>query len=69
LISIFAGHLIRPGSYGTTLTDLLSQGGHPPDELPPAVDFLSRALTINPEDRWSAAQLLEHPWMQNIIEL
>ncbi|KAJ7484747.1 kinase-like protein [Mycena latifolia] len=62
------GHLLRPGAYGITLSDLLSRGGHPPDELPPAVDFLSRALTIDPEDRWSAAQLLEHPWMQNIVE-
>ncbi|KAJ7666227.1 kinase-like protein [Mycena polygramma] len=62
-----SGHLIRAGSYGITLMDLLSQGDHEADELPPAVDFLSRALTINPYDRWSAAQLLEHPWM-DIVE-
>ncbi|KAJ6470067.1 kinase-like protein [Mycena vitilis] len=62
-----SGHLIRPGSYGITLTDLLSQGDHEVDELAPAVDFFSRALTINPDDRWSAAQLLEHPWM-DIVE-
>ncbi|KAJ7485345.1 kinase-like domain-containing protein [Mycena latifolia] len=60
-------HLLQAGAYGITLNDLLSRGGHLPDELPAAVDFLSRALTIDPEDRWSAAQLLEHPWIQNII--
>ncbi|KAJ7686685.1 kinase-like domain-containing protein [Mycena rosella] len=61
-----SGRLLRPGAYEITLSDLLSHAGHSSNELPPAVDFLSRALTIDPEVRWSAAQLLEHPWMQNI---
>ncbi|KAJ7666240.1 kinase-like protein [Mycena polygramma] len=64
-----SGHLIRPGSYGITLMDLLSRGDHEAEDLPPAVDFLSHTLVINPEERWSAQQLLQHPWMQNIIEL
>ncbi|KAJ6581142.1 kinase-like protein [Mycena capillaripes] len=61
------GRLLRPGAYGITLMDLLSRAGHQPEELSPAVDFLSRALIINPEERWSAAHLLEHPWMQNLV--
>ncbi|KAJ7512691.1 kinase-like protein [Mycena galericulata] len=64
-----SGCLRRPGAYGITLTDLLSRGGHLPDELPPAADFLSRALIVDPEARWSAAQLLEHEWMQKIMGL
>ncbi|KAJ7076498.1 kinase-like protein [Mycena belliarum] len=64
-----SGHLLRPGAYGITLGDLLARGGHPADELPPAIDFLSRALAIDPEDRWSAAQLLNHPWMENTVEM
>ncbi|KZT64847.1 kinase-like protein [Daedalea quercina L-15889] len=62
-----AGHLRKPGDYNITLEDLLARGGHPPEELPDAIDFFRRALTIDPAARWSAAQLLTHPWMQNVI--
>ncbi|KIY65401.1 kinase-like protein [Cylindrobasidium torrendii FP15055 ss-10] len=61
------GGLIKPGMYGITLKDLLSQGGHPQDELAIATDFLEHALIIDPSQRWSASQLLEHPWMKSII--
>ncbi|KAH9917295.1 kinase-like protein [Fomitopsis serialis] len=62
-----SGHLLRPSAYGITLEDLLSRAGHPAEELPQVVDFLLHALTIDPEERWSAAQLLAHPWMQDVL--
>ena len=61
------GRLRKPGEYNITLDELLARGGHPPEELPDAIDFFRRALTIDPATRWSAAQLLTHPWMQNVI--
>ena len=63
----FTGHLRKPGDYNITLEDLLARGGHPPEELPDAIDFFRNALTIDPAARWSAAQLLAHPWIQNAI--
>ncbi|KAJ7186814.1 kinase-like domain-containing protein [Mycena filopes] len=63
------GNLLKPleGGYTTTFTDLLSRADwHVPGELGPFVDFLNKALTIDPEVRWSAAQLLAHPWIQNV---
>ncbi|KAI0073218.1 kinase-like protein [Panus rudis PR-1116 ss-1] len=62
------GKLLCPGKYNITLSDLLVRGGHPPEDLPPFIDFLSHTLTINPQARWSASQLLKHPWMQNTID-
>lgn len=32
---------------------------------PRAQDFVRRMLVVDPEDRWTAAQLLEHPWLTN----
>ena len=55
--------------YGITIKDLLTRAGHPPAELEPAVDFLQHALSIDPAERWSAAQLLTHQWMQNLLEV
>ncbi|EPS94311.1 hypothetical protein FOMPIDRAFT_1134622 [Fomitopsis schrenkii] len=59
--------LRKPGDYNITLEGLLARGEHPPEELPEAVDFFRRALTIDPTARWSATQLLTHPWMQGVI--
>lgn len=28
-----------------------------------ALDFVQRMLEVNPRDRWSAGELLQHPWM------
>jgi len=29
-------------------------------------DILSFMLTINPQERWSAAQLLDYSWLKNV---
>ena len=29
-----------------------------------ARDMLSRMLVVDPEDRWAAEELLQHPWLQ-----
>ncbi|KAI0073440.1 kinase-like protein [Panus rudis PR-1116 ss-1] len=62
------GNLRHPGKYSITLNDLLARGGHDPEELPPFIDFLSHALAIDPQVRWSASELLGHPWMQNVVD-
>jgi serine/threonine-protein kinase SRPK3 len=62
---IFSGSLLRgAGRYSITLYDLLSRAGHPAEELCEVSEFLTFMLTINPEDRWSAARLLGHPWLE-----
>ena len=33
------------------------------EELHLFLDFLSRMLALDPDERWSAAMLLEHEWM------
>ena len=33
----------------------------------PAKDFLSKCLAYDPADRWTAEQLLQHPFLQNIV--
>ena len=49
--------------YSITLGNLLRRAGHPPEKLCEIVDFLSPVLII---ERWSAAQLLDHPWLKNV---
>lgn len=36
----------------------------PKDERPGLVDLLSRMIRLRPQDRESAQELLEHPWLQ-----
>ncbi|CAM9693364.1 unnamed protein product, partial [Phaeothamnion confervicola] len=41
----------------------------PPDRLSPtARDFLDRCMQIIPDDRWKAAQLLQHPYLSGAAE-
>lgn len=58
------GNLLRPGSYSITLQDLLARTKLASQEVDEVSDFLLRGLTIDPKLRWSAAQLLEHPWLR-----
>ncbi|KAJ3496429.1 hypothetical protein NLJ89_g10488 [Agrocybe chaxingu] len=61
------GRLLHGGGlYGITIEDLLRRANHPPEELPLLADFLLRALTIDPEERWSASQLLKHSWLEDV---
>ncbi|ESK96782.1 serine protein kinase sky1 [Moniliophthora roreri MCA 2997] len=61
------GHLLHgAGLYNIAMEDLLPRTDHPFEELPTLADFLSKALIIDPEARWSAAQLLEHCWLQDV---
>ena len=55
--------VVYSGWYSITLQvgDLLSRVGHSPEELCEIVDFLSSMLIIDPKERWSATQLLDHP--------
>ncbi len=36
---------------------------YPADLSVPAADFLDRCLSIVPEERWTALQLMSHPWL------
>ncbi|KAF8867649.1 kinase-like protein [Gymnopilus junonius] len=48
------GHLlVGEGSYNNRLDSLLASSGHPLSEIPAFVDFLSKTLIIEPEERWS----------------
>ncbi|KAJ7159643.1 kinase-like domain-containing protein [Mycena filopes] len=60
------GTILEPAGYGAELMDLLLRGGHAQQELAPFVNFLSGALVVDPAERRSAAQLLEHPWIQGV---
>ncbi|OCH92620.1 kinase-like protein [Obba rivulosa] len=61
------GHLLQgAGQYGITLEDLLNRAGHPPEDIALTADFLSQALIIDPSKRWSATQLLQHPWLRHV---
>lgn len=57
------GNLLQPGSYSITLQDLLTRAELPYHEIAEVSDFLLHGLTIDPAQRWTAAQLLEHPWL------
>ncbi|KAL0954424.1 hypothetical protein HGRIS_003410 [Hohenbuehelia grisea] len=59
--------LLGRGKYNVRLQDLLAPANHPLDELPLLVDFLSRTLVIDPAERWSASELLGHPWLEDVI--
>lgn len=48
------------------LHGLLSRADRPAEHVPLTVDFLCKALMIDPEERWSAGQLLEHPWLKDV---
>lgn len=48
------------------LQSLLSRADQPAEHIPLTVDLLSKALTIDPEERWSAGQLLGHPWLKDV---
>ncbi|KAF8799940.1 kinase-like protein [Phlegmacium glaucopus] len=54
------------GRYSITLNDLLRRAGHSDKEIREIADFLSHMLMINPEDRWPAVRLLDHPWLKNV---
>ncbi|KAF9471817.1 kinase-like protein [Pholiota conissans] len=63
------GSLLRgAGRYSVTLENLLGRAGHPPMEIREVAAFLSLMLTINPKERWSATQLLDHPWLRSVEE-
>lgn len=60
------GRLLRgAGAYGITIEDLLGRANHPPEDVVETADFWSRALVLDPTQRWSAKQLLQHPWLDN----
>lgn len=62
-----SGSLLRgAGRYSITLKDLLSRAGHSPEVVRELADILSSMLIIDPNERWSAAQLLNHPWLKNV---
>ncbi|KDR82232.1 hypothetical protein GALMADRAFT_135591 [Galerina marginata CBS 339.88] len=61
------GSLLKSaGRYSITLEDLLSRASHTPEEVSEAAHFLSLMLVVNPKERWSAAQLLDHSWLKNV---
>ncbi|KAL4244619.1 protein kinase superfamily protein [Abortiporus biennis] len=64
------GNLLKgSGKYSAKLEELLPDEEmeyFPPGELSLTADFLKKALTIDPIKRWSASQLLGHPWLQGI---
>ncbi|PPQ86170.1 hypothetical protein CVT24_002445 [Panaeolus cyanescens] len=61
------GVLLQGGNrYQITLHDLLSRGEYSAEETLQLEEFLSPMLTIDPTKRWTAAQLLEHPWLSTV---
>ncbi|KAI0806959.1 kinase-like domain-containing protein, partial [Fomes fomentarius] len=52
-----------------TLQQLIEKSGYAREELLLLVDFLTRALAIDPEQRWSASRLLSHPWLQDVGQI
>ncbi|PPQ66988.1 hypothetical protein CVT26_009947 [Gymnopilus dilepis] len=61
------GHLlVGSGVHDNRLDKLVACSGHPLREIPTLVDFLRKALSIEPEERWSSAQLLQHPWLMDV---
>ncbi len=54
-------------SQPTRLSDLILFDERPGQEA--FLDFISRALTWDPETRPSAGELLRHPWLDFNIEL
>ncbi|KAI0785883.1 kinase-like protein [Abortiporus biennis] len=61
------GNLLKgPGEYKMTLHKLLSRTPYPRKEHTSMVDFISKALIIDPVERWSASQLLAHPWLHDV---
>ncbi|EGN94656.1 hypothetical protein SERLA73DRAFT_77409 [Serpula lacrymans var. lacrymans S7.3] len=60
------GRLLRSGAYFITLEELLQRTDHhSPEDVSLTADFLSQALRIDPQKRWSASQLLQHRWLSN----
>ncbi|KAF9012157.1 kinase-like protein [Hymenopellis radicata] len=57
------GHLLKAGPSFTIRHEDLLRGKQLPEELPLFLDFLSKGLIIDPSQRWSATQLLAHPWL------
>ncbi|KAF9041465.1 kinase-like protein [Panaeolus papilionaceus] len=53
-------------TYSITLHDLLNRAGYTPQETSEIADFLTPMLTIDPGGRWTAAQLLKHPWLSGV---
>lgn len=61
------GHLLKMDpTYNTSLATLLLKLEEkcPQIEITQAADFLSKTLVIDPQQRWSADQLLQHPWVK-----
>ncbi|KAH8928707.1 kinase-like protein [Atractiella rhizophila] len=49
---------------GYTIIDVIRIKGNLPEaEISGMADFLGRCLEIDPQTRWSANQLLQHPWI------
>ncbi|KAJ7196862.1 kinase-like protein [Mycena pura] len=59
------GELISRGPFDATLEELILRGRSGPSvEVTFFADFLRRGLALDPAERWSAEQLLEHEWLQ-----
>ncbi|KNZ77031.1 Serine/threonine-protein kinase SRPK3 [Termitomyces sp. J132] len=52
--------------YSISLEDLLSRARHSAQDVRETAHFLSRMLVIDPNERWSAAQMLNHPWLKHV---
>ncbi|KAF5353064.1 hypothetical protein D9758_008768 [Tetrapyrgos nigripes] len=62
------GQLVHgAGQYKITLEDLLSGTSSKLEDVLLTADFLSQTLTIDPEKRWSASRLLQHPWLKGVV--
>ena len=49
-----------------SLEKRLIAGGFPASDAAGLCDFLRKALVIDPDERSSARQLLDHPWIQEV---
>ncbi|KAF5321252.1 hypothetical protein D9619_001150 [Psilocybe cf. subviscida] len=52
------------GRYHITLRDLLMRAGHSLQDVEEISKFLLKMLVIDPTQRWTATQLLGHPWLR-----
>jgi len=60
------GSLLKgAGRYSISLEALLCGAGHSPQDVYEVGSVFSHILIINPKERWSAAKLLDHPWLRD----